>query len=60
MLKSYIVVVDQPDGVTDERMAKYIEDAVAEMKGCYSPDDDLYHLDGDSVVCKRREVGQHA
>jgi hypothetical protein len=53
MIKSYLVTVDQPDDVTDEQMAAYIEGAVAEMKGCRSPDDPIFEMDGDAVTCTK-------
>lgn len=47
------VTVEMPDGVTSRMMVEYIEDAVATLRGSFSPDDPLFDLDPDSVKVER-------
>lgn len=52
----YNVTLVRPEGVSVQMMKEYITDAVASMKGSYNPDDDIFHLDRDTVrVTKPRK-----
>ena len=50
--RTFKVTLDIPEGATISEVKDYIEDAVSSMKDCYSPEDDIFYLDGDSVKVK--------
>ncbi len=44
-LKSFVVTVEIPEGVTDAQMQGYIEVAISTHRGQYIPDDAIWHID---------------
>ena len=45
----YVLVSLENPGAKIRDLVAYVEDAVASMKGSYSPDDPVFGLDGDTV-----------
>lgn len=49
MKKRFVVELEMPEGVSATEMKAYIDDAVACMKGTYSPEDSIFYLDRESI-----------
>ena len=55
MKQTYVIEVEVPEGVTAKEMGSYIDDAVSYWKGCFHPDEPLFHLDPKTIKVERVE-----